>query len=142
ATLERIDPNAHKLVVTVFFDKNVSNQLTAIKGLESLGNNGKSGLPVLKALYSQEISARYGRYAGEVLHALVRIAPDDKVVVDAVINVVTRPIDEKSRTPDRSLGIELLTELKIDSGKKVAALIEAIEDSRCRAQAVTALGKM
>src|SRR5438552_1231647 len=83
ATLEKIDPEAQKLIVTLLFDKEGRKKAQAIQGLEALGRKGKSGMPALKSYYVQLVTGdRYafnsGTNAGLALHAMVKIAPDDK----------------------------------------------------------------
>jgi HEAT repeat protein len=144
ATLEKIDPEAHKLIVTVLIDKEERHKLDAIQGLEALGRKGKSGLPVLKYYYVQKVTndRSGGRYAGVALQAMTKIAPDDKGVIDTVVAVVLKPLQANLALPARSLAIELLPDLKMEKKNKVVALVAALDDPVCRAQAVTALGKM
>jgi hypothetical protein len=146
ATLERIDPEAHRLIMTLILDRDETNRQQAIQGLEALGRKGKSGMPALKYHYLQLTTNDQfgGGSAGLSLHAMTKIAPDDKGVIDVVCGLVSRPvpIQRTSNLPERSLAIGLLAELKMDSKKKVAVLCSALNDADCRAQAATELGKL
>jgi HEAT repeat protein len=147
AALEKIDPDAHKLIVTALFDNREFNRLEAIERLGALGRKGKSGLPALKHYYRQQISGEGtagAQGAGAALQATTKIAPDDKEVIDTVIGLVVQPLRPSRRVvlPERSLAIRLLPEVKAEKKAKVVALVAALDDPHCRAQAVTALGKM
>jgi hypothetical protein len=146
AALEKIDPVAHKLIVTLLFDSMESNKLQAIAGLEALGRNGKSGLPALKYYYTHlTTNVRFGgAYAGTALHAMAKIAPDDKGVIDTILGLVSMPVPKQgsANLPSRSLAIQLLPEVKTDNKKRVIVLIAALNDERCRAQAAKELGKL
>jgi HEAT repeat protein len=148
ATLEKIDPEAHKLIITLLIDNSEQNRLQAIQGLEALGRKGKSAMPALKHYYLQLVTtSRFGgQNAGIVLHAMTKIAPEDKAAIDTVLSLVSRPVPLPVRgtnnLPARSLTIRLLPELKIDNSKRVAVLIAALNDPICRAQAATELGKV
>jgi HEAT repeat protein len=146
ATLEKIDPEAHKLIVAVLFDKNEQNKVQAIQGLEALGRKGKSGLPALKYYYVQGVNKEWfrGSHVGVALHAMTKIAPDDKDVIDTVLGLVSRPVPVQRtfNLPPRSLAIDLLPGLKTENKKKAAVLIAVLNDPECRAKAATELGKL
>jgi HEAT repeat protein len=156
ATLEKIDPEAYKPIVTLIVDKSELNKVEAIERLGALGRKGKSAMPLLKQLYVQLVNNDpfVGR-AAATLHAMTKIAPDDKVVIDTVLDLVSRPVHPQRRTsprqllvqptfnlPPRSIAIELLRELEIENKKKVTALIAALNDPECRVLAATELGKL
>jgi hypothetical protein len=75
---------------------------------------------------------------------MTKIAPDDKGVIETVLELVSMPVARQPRSnlPPRSPAIELLPEIKTDNKKRVAALITALNDPTCRAQAATELGKL
>jgi HEAT repeat protein len=146
ATLEKIDPEAHKYIVTILVDKEKQNKLRAIQSLEALGRKGKSGMPALKYYYTQLITNDYfgGDQAGLALHAMTKIAPDDKAVIDTVLGLVSMPVpgQRAAHLPRRSLAIQLLPEVRTDNRKRVVVLVAALNDAACRAQAAHELGKL
>jgi HEAT repeat protein len=73
---------------------------------------------------------------------MVKIAPDDKGVIDTVVAVVLKPLSRNYMLPERSLAIALVPDVKLETKRKVTTLIDALADPATRAQAVTLLGKM
>ncbi len=65
-------------------------------------------------------------------------------MIDMVLVVATQPIapNGKFLLPDRSVAINLILKLKIDSKKKVDTLIKALDDPRHRVACANALGEM
>jgi hypothetical protein len=149
AALERIDNIVHREVVTILYDANWGNRLNALKRLvESRADTGVK-LPLAKHVY-RELAARdgdIGTYSSplpQLLDTLIQLAPDDRMVIEAVVRLAgdTRLDKPLAPAPYRAWGIERLNRVSANTTTKVTLFTAALGDPRCRHMAIKSLGEI
>jgi flagellar biosynthesis GTPase FlhF len=120
--LEKIDPVVHPHIMTVVSGQ---DKFSALIELERLGKAAKSALPVFiryqKSSPSQQLAITNNMFAGFFLNSLAKIGPDDKRVVQIVLN-------EVEKKEFRLVAIPLLDTVNIGRKDKVKALLSALKD--------------
>ena len=127
---EKIDPAVHKEIVTILHDKDPEAKAVAIKALIALGTKGKAAAPALKYLYVEDRKELLGRNLWEAaLTALTKIAPEDPTVHDAILTIIANPRESQNA---QELALKLMKTVKIDTKKKVTALIAGLSGTNYR----------
>ncbi|HEY8505055.1 MAG TPA: HEAT repeat domain-containing protein [Gemmataceae bacterium] len=138
--LKEIDPILHRNVIDLLFDGDEGIRDDAARALGDLGEKAAPAFPALKYHYSRVVSSRNALKwirGIRTLDSMVRVRPDDPLVVREVLRLVTAP-----NSPAREPAIGLLPFVRIDAKQRVAALARALADPRCRALAAAELGKL
>jgi HEAT repeat protein len=153
-TLEKINPSLHRPLVTLLVDMDHTKRVQALESIAQMGSDGEPALPVLIILYQQQLASRRPsirqlrsskkapqRYfavdAPTILHAMVSVAPREKVVTRAVLNAISA-----GDSTLRAMAIELSAGLELDNESLVQSLVRALEDQAWRVEAVNALEKL
>lgn len=142
--LEKIDPESQKLILALLTETEADKKLEAVDGMENLAEEGKACIPVLLKFFYLDRQGKLTRdfsFAQRIMPALVKINPEDKTVVAAVLAAVS----VQGRLPDSALrqkAIETVKDLKADPKLVFNALSSATNDPMSRLQAVEAMGLM
>jgi HEAT repeat protein len=143
-TLELIDPESQKLILAFLTEMEADKKLEAIDGMENLAEEGKACVPVLLKFFYLDRTGKLTRdfsFAQRIIPALIKINPEDKGVITAVLSAVS----VQGRLPDsmlRQKAIESVKDLKADPKLVLKALTSALNDPMSRVQAVEAMGLM
>jgi HEAT repeat protein len=155
--LEKVNPNLQKPVLELLVDE--QKRAAAVEDLVGLQDEAKPALPVLIAMYKSELTGQSGGTVGvggplslatRILTALTKIAPEDKTVIQTLLDAITyKPpapgaakANSANRPDVRYAAIELALEMKIDNKLLTKAIISATGDPICRIRAIEALGEM
>jgi hypothetical protein len=136
-----IDPAIQPYVLTLTIG---NNKRGAGKALEQLGTKAKYALPAVIHCYRQAGPGddlkpdQYPIVRAIWLDSLARIAPNDKRVVQIVLNEVTNSTDRFHFARQKAL--ELLDTVEVDKKDKVQALLTVLDDRVLAVQAITAIG--
>jgi HEAT repeat protein len=134
AAYEKIDPAVHKEIVAVLHDKDPEAKSKAIKALAALGLKGKAAAPALKYIYVEDRKEPLGNNLWEpALTALTKIAPEDVTVHDAILAIIANPRESQNA---QELALKLMKTVKIDTKKKVTALIAGLSGTNYRAHMI------
>ena len=157
SAFEKIDPAVFKEVVTISYEEKIEKRDQAVAALQSLGEEGKAALPVLKGYHRFLLTQR--RYTPtHTLEALVSIAPEDDGVHKIILDLLggsedalpVLPLTGKAKrlTVERSrraFVVALYRSLRVADKLVVPALLSGvIQSERAEDQAllVIELGKL
>jgi HEAT repeat protein len=156
--LEKVNPLLQKPVLTILVDE--QKRPAAIDELVGLQEEAKPAIPMLLALYKAELASQSSRsapgpvgpqtVASKLLIAMTKIAPDDKVVLQTVMDAITyksasggaAKANSGSHPEVRFVAIELSLDLKMDVKLLTKAIVSATGDPYCRVRAIEALGEL
>jgi HEAT repeat protein len=142
--LEKIDPESQKPILAFLSETDAEKKLASIDDMEVLGEEGKACIPVLLKFFYLDRMGKLTRdfsFAQRIIPAMVKINPEDKAVIAAVLSAVS----VQGRIPDsmlRQKAIEVARELKVDPKLVIKALTSALNDPMSRLQAIEAMGLM
>ncbi len=139
--LAKIDPPVHKEIMVLLTDKEAENKLKSISALSEMGVKGKAAAPILKLIYVEDRKGFIGKGLWEpALTGLTKLTPDDPTVHDAVLAIIANPQESQNA---QELALKLLKTLKVDTKKKVVALMAGVEKGmNYRAYMIGELGGM
>lgn len=155
--LEKVNPPLHRPVVALLVDN--MKRYEAVDELTGLSEEAKPALPLLLAMFKNELASPNRERPGvggsvslgsKLLIAMVKIAPEDKAVLQAILDTITfkgpggvGKASAQTVSDVRATAIDLsLDDLKLDSKLHTKALISAINDIYCRMKAIHALGEL
>jgi HEAT repeat protein len=139
--LAKIDPRAHKEIMVLLNDKDAEKKAASIHALIEMGHKGKAAAPILKLIYVEDRKDLIGKGLWEpALEALAKVTPDDSTVHDDILAIIANPQESQNA---QELALKLLKTVKVDTKKKVAALMVGVEKGmNYRAYMIGELGGM
>lgn len=164
-TLEKINPELQKPVLTVMVDQNSTSRREAIRSIGQMRGDGRAALPLLLfcVRYGSMEGLPSGRWPGsgekarfpratprvnphqsywvEALQAMCEVAPDDKTTVKIVVDLVSAPVAPMTpytygRTSTRAVALDLLGKVEVEPKVAVGALIAALNDPYHQARVI------
>lgn len=157
--LERVNLPLHGPVLKIVVDD--AKRLTAVDELVGLEAEAKPTIPLLLAVFRTEMAAGGSSQirtsegvppAAKVLQAMVRIAPEEKSVVQAVLDTITvkgaggtgkLASSGGANNPIRLYAIDFALEMdKLDPKPLTKALMTATHDQIAKLKAIEALGEL
>ncbi len=127
-------------VVTILYDKSEVEIHDSEKALGKLGVRAEGALPALKYRWFTSIAdPRALEVDYSALEALVAVGPDDPVVINEVLKLVSAPPKDRLAYNNRSEGLRHLDSIDAPNAKKVAALVAALADPESRLAVVRRL---
>jgi hypothetical protein len=157
--LEAVDPEIHRLVMTLFIGQ---HKIKALERIADMGTDGKAALPVVLKIAMSPYPVGNDVRPDPSLHlaaltAMRKIAPDDKRVAKVILTLASRtqkvrvfvnPYDTNNlalQNPDNTIrlaALKNLDEMDIAAKEKVPALMTALREPACLMLAIRALERM
>lgn len=143
-TLEKIDPEASKLVGPLLMqERDPRKWADVFDTVDAAGADAKACLPILRRLYLTDITGKLTKdmyVAQRVILTMVKIDPEDKVVIQTVLGALGTT--NRGPTVVRARAFDAIKELKADPRDVTKALISAMNDKVCMLVAIETLGSM
>jgi HEAT repeat protein len=153
-TLEKINPDIHKHILTMIVDNLENNKVQAAEALGKLGARAKPTIPFLIRFYQLQVAQYNHSFDEAILTALKTIDPKDKSVQTVILYAVrfsrtsVRPdnpnfvYDSFTRQLAITMTLDLIKQEIIKPKLAVKPLVSALTDPQNRIAAIQALGSL
>lgn len=142
-TLEKIDSATSKLVTPLLLERDLQRWNETFDMIEAAGEEAKPLIPLLRRMYLLDITGKLTKdlaVAQRVIVALVKIDPEDKIVIQTVLGALST--NNRGPTVVRAKALDVVKDLKADPKEVVKALISAMNDRICTLVVIDAIGSM